>query len=368
MEFTIDKAILQKELGVVTPVIERKNGPMPILKHLRIEANQAGKIRITGSDGDTTLLTEAEARIIKGGACLIPAISFNNLTRQLPAGSINIKAEANDRVKISIEDITARLAGVPVDSFPQTPKTETAGTELPADVLKTMIDATIFSVTTDESRFQLAGAKFIVDTKSAQMISTDGHRLSFIKNIEVGSKQKLSVLIPRKSLSELSKMAGAHDGNVTVQVDENHAIFRFGERTLITRLLAGQFPNYKTAIPQDHERAATMSGAELAESLRRMSVLATDIHHKVVFGLSPNSLTLASTEGELGEAVEKRKISYEGNEFKIGFNANYLSDFLNATAGAELTLQLKGSQAQAVFIPNMGPQWDCRFVLCPVRV
>jgi DNA polymerase III subunit beta len=368
MEFELDKNTLQRELGLINPVIERKKSALPVLKYLRVETGGQNSILITGSDGDITLMSEVEATVKKEGSALIPCNSFYNLTRQLPSGIVQVKSEANSRVRISIESIHARLAGESVDSFPQTPQFDETNAEMPADVLKTMIEATIFAITQEESRYTLSGAKLIMERTSATMVTTDGHRLALIKNKNVGSKEKVSILIPRKALGELAKLAAAHEGSVAFKVDENHAFFKMGSRSLITRLLAGQFPNYRAAVPTTNDRVVTMSGAELSESINRMSVVATDMHHKVVFNLAQDSLTLEANAGEVGDATERRKVIYAGDQLKIGFNAEYLRAFLDFVGGADLMVQLRDSSAQAVFIPNLGESWECKMVLCPVRI
>jgi len=366
MEFNIDKTVLQKELGFVQAVAEKK-GSTPVLKNVLLRATAPNKLQITGTDKATTLITEIEADVVTEGSALVIADKLFQLTRQLPAGVVNVQRESNDRVRFTLEEIVCRLSGAPVDSFPEIPKPQVPAIEIDGEVMRTMIEFVIFAKTNEESRFDLSSIKMVVDKSAAMLVGTNGHRLSVIKNTSVTSKEKVAVLVPGKALGELAKLAAAHEGSVGLKADDNHAYFTVGHRTLITALTNGQFPDFRQVLPQDNGNILKINGATLLESVNRVGLLATDQHHRISFRIGDGTLTVSANAGEIGDARERLKAEYTGTPLEVGFNVCYLQDYLAVVGGAELTIKLKDETTQVEFCPALPESYQARYVLCPVR-
>lgn len=369
MEFNVSTATLGKELAYVQGLAERKatKTATPVLRNLKLEAGEPGTLRIIGSDRTTTLITVFEADVVKPGAALVNAETFFKLSKRLPEGTVNVQHEKNDRVRFRLEEITCRLVGDPVDSYPAVPVPQTPSIEINAEVLRTMIQLVLFARTEEESRFDLSCIKLIIDSKAALMVGSNGHRLSIIKNSTIKTKDKVSTLVPGRAFHELAKLAASHEGTVGMKTDENHAYFTVGHRTLITNLTAGQFPNFKQAIPQGNDKVLRVNGAALLESIDRVGLVATDEHHRVVFALKGDRLDISANAGSEGDAHERLKVEYEGEAVEIGFNAHYLKDYLAVVGGADLTVRLKDDTTQAEFSPNLGEDYEAKYILCPVR-
>src|SRR5207253_5417692 len=182
-----------------------------------------------------------------------------------------------------------------------------------------------------EGRYTLSGAKFELDKKGVKMVTTDGHRLAYVSTKD-GLKDvdgELDVLIPRKTLAELTKLTSDFDGDISLGSDENHVYFQIGSRLLISRLLTGQFPNYEMVMPKNNDRMAVFDTLSLNQAIRRVALMADDRSHAIRFHLSQEQLLISSLNAEEGLASEALGTDFDGEDTEIGFNAQYLQDFLN---------------------------------------
>ncbi|HEY9402846.1 MAG TPA: DNA polymerase III subunit beta, partial [Pyrinomonadaceae bacterium] len=208
MEFSISKNALQKELGFVQGIVEKKN-TIPVLSNILIESVGENTIRLIGTDLDATLRCETEADIKTSGSMCVSARKLFDIARVLPDAPVNFRKDENNWASVKCERSTFRVAGVERDTFPEIPNFRASSIKLPASVFKTFIDRTIFAITLEESRYTLSGAKFILDKTGGRMITTDGHRLAYIERKDLGEnvgKEGLDALIPRKTLGELTKL------------------------------------------------------------------------------------------------------------------------------------------------------------------
>src|SRR5215510_13946230 len=201
MQFVIGRNVLQKELAFVQGIVERKN-TIPVLANILIESAGEDSIRISGTDLDVTIRCDADADEVKNpGAICVPARKLFDIARLLPDAPVSFKREDNDWVTVKCDRARFKMVGVARDAFPEVPSFKSAPTKIPAEILKTFIDRTIFAITQEESRYTLSGAKFILDKSGAKMVTTDGHRLAYVEKKNVtknGSEQSIDTLIPRK--------------------------------------------------------------------------------------------------------------------------------------------------------------------------
>ncbi|MEJ7709727.1 MAG: DNA polymerase III subunit beta [Pyrinomonadaceae bacterium] len=370
MEFKISKSALLKELGFVQGIVERKN-TIPVLSNLLIESVGNNAVRLVGTDLDVTLRCEVEAEMVTPGSMCVQARKVFEISRLLPDAPVLFRKEANDWATIECERSNFRVAGVPRESFPEIPKFETTQINLPAESFKTFIDRTIFAITQEESRYTLSGAKFILNSTGARMVTTDGHRLAFIESKDVGQaalKSGVDVLIPRKTLAEIAKLTTGYEGEINFGADENHVYFGIGPRLLVSRLLSGQFPNYEMVMPKDNKHSVVFDSGALVQAIRRVAVMADDRSRAIRFHLTASRLDISSQTAEEGEARESLIADYAGDEIDIGFNAQYLQDFLNVLGGGGVRFEFKDSNSQAQLRPVEGGEYDYRYVIMPMRL
>lgn len=380
MEFTIEKSDLLKELNLVQGVVEKKN-TIPILSNILIESAGKDRVSILGTDLDVSLRTGAVATVAEEGAMVVSARKLFDIVRSLPDAPIHFTQAANDWVTIECERSKFKVVGQAREHFPAVPEWAAAQYVLPSDVLRTLINRTIFAITQEESRYTLNGAFFRLLGPDVRMVATDGHRLAYVERsgVQTGTNgngdekaaaggEEVKALIPKKTLSELLRLSADHDDLVEFAKDENHLFFRFGGRVLVSRMLSGQFPNYELVMPKDNDRAVQVEGPTFQSAIRRVALMADERSHAIKFVFGGEKLDITSQSSEVGEAKETLQTDYAGPDVSIGFNAQYLTDFLNVAGDGQVSFEFKDGQSQAQLRPGAGDDYDYRYVIMPMRL
>jgi len=370
MQFVVSKQDLQRELGFVQGVVEKKN-TIPVLSNILIENMGDHTIRLTGTDLEATIRCEMEADVSTEGSICVQARKLFEIARLLPDAPVTFKKEANDWVTVTCDKTKFKMVGVNKDAFPEVPSNKSAPTMISAAVIKTFIDRTIFAITQEESRYTLSGAKLIMDADGAKMVTTDGHRLAYIERkgtAKNGAGEAIDTLIPRKTLAELTKIAAGHEGDINIWMDANHIFFEVGKRLLISRMLYGQFPNYDMVMPKTNDKKVEFDSVLLNQSIRRVALMADERSRSIRFHLEPTQLVISSQNAEEGEASETVQTDYSGEETDIGFNAQYLQDFLNVIGEGKVAFEFKDGNSQAQLRPAEGGEYDYKYVVMPMRI
>ncbi|MFN2533484.1 MAG: DNA polymerase III subunit beta, partial [Pyrinomonadaceae bacterium] len=242
--------------------------------------------------------------------------------------------------------------------------------KLPAPVLRMLIERTIFAITQEESRYTLSGAKFIMDDTGAKMVTTDGHRLAYVerKGVSKDGSDAIDTLIPRKTLAELTKLTAGFEGEISLGLDNNHIFFEVGPRLLVSRMLYGQFPNYDMVMPKNNDKSVQFDCGLLNSAVRRVALMSDERSHAIRFHLEPNQLVISSQNAEEGEASETIQADYSGEETDIGFNAQYLLEFLNVIGDGAVAFEFKDGNSQAQLRPAEGGDYDYKYVVMPMRL
>jgi DNA polymerase-3 subunit beta len=371
MQFVVSRQNLQKELSFVQGIVEKKN-TIPVLSNILIESVGESSIRITGTDLDVTIRCDMDAEeITTPGSICVQARKLFEIARLLPDAPVSFRKEENDWVTVRCDRTKFKMVGVARDAFPEVPTFKSAPTKIPASILKTFIDRTIFAITQEESRYTLSGAKFVLDKDGARMVTTDGHRLAFCERKNVarnGSTEPIDTLIPRKTLSELTKLTAGFDEEISLGMDENHIYFEVGPRLLISRMLYGQFPNYEMVMPKGNDKSVEFDGTLLNQAIRRVALMSDERSHAIRFHLEPNQLVISSQNAEEGEADETVQTDYMGEQHDIGFNAHYLQDFLNVIGDGKVSFEFKDGNSQAQLRPTENGDYDYKYVIMPMRL
>lgn len=370
MEFSISKNALQKELGFVQGVVEKKN-TIPVLSNILIESIGENSISITGTDLDVTIRCQTEAQVRTPGSMCVQARKLFDIARLLPEAPVEFRGEDNNWATVKCERSNFRIAGVARESYPEVPSFQSTPVKLSAEIFKTFIDRTIFAITLEESRYTLSGAKFILNKSGARMVTTDGHRLAYIERQDLGKSARgdgIDALIPRKTLAELTKLTTSYEGEISLGADANHIYFEVGPRHLVSRMLAGQFPNYEMVMPKTNDKSITMDCTLLNQAVRRVALMADDRSRAVRFHIGPGVLQISSQTAEEGEARESLQVEYAGDETQIGFNAQYLQDFLGIVGNGQVALEFKDSNSQTQLRPMAEDDYDYRYVVMPMRL
>jgi len=371
MEFSVSKAHFLKELNLTQGVVEKKT-TIPILSNLLMEA-EGSNLRISATDLDLGVRCGCPANVKEEGAGTVPAKRFLEIVRSLPEAEIRLKVLENHWVQVTCGRASFKLVGMAKDNFPVLPVVPKELVSLPGSVCTTMMQRTIFAISGEESRYTLNGALLLLKPDSVTMVATDGHRLALIEqDVQVeGLKNELRVLIPKKAMGELLRMLSEGEEGVVVQLskDEGHLFFSLGERVLISRMLTGQFPNYEAVLPRENNRVVELNTDSIARAIHRVALLADERSRAVRIQLDKDRLEIFSSSGEYGEAQETLDAAYQGEPLQIGFNYQYLLDFLNVVGdSAKVRLELKDEQTAGQLRPAEQGTYRYRYVVMPMRI
>ena len=339
LEITVSRAELLRELTAAQSVVERKT-TIPILSNFLFEASndaEGGRLTITATDLDQSLKTSCAAKVKKTGACTVPARKLYDYLRLLPEGDLSIKLMDNHWVQIRAGRSNTKMVGMARANFPQVAEFPTTGaTKIAVTSLKNMVSKTIFAISNEESRYTLNGALLVLKAESMAMVATDGHRLAHVEKLGEtidGITGEKKTLIPRKALSELSGLLGTTDAEtMEFADDESTLFFKVGERVLTSRKLTGQFPNYEAVLPRDNNKFVIVRSDDLMGCIQRVAQFADERSGAIKIRLEQNELKLSSQSTDAGESEDTIETPYNYDPLVVGFNSQYLIDFLRRLA------------------------------------
>ena len=371
MEITVSKFELLRELTATQGVVERKT-TIPILSNYLFEAS-ADKLSLTATDLDLSLRTSCNAKVKKEGSCTIPARKLYDYVKLLPDADITIRLLENHWVSIRCGRSNTKMVGMARSNFPSLPVFPVAGVvKIPAQVLRAMIAKTGFAIASEESRYTLNGALMVLKPESITMVATDGHRLAHIERSGEkfdGVSGEMKTLVPKKAMDELKTLLDATDAeSMDFAKDESTLFFQVGPRLLTSRQLTGQFPNYEAVLPKEISKSVTVQGADLGAAISRVAQFADERSHAVRLKLEKGELKLSASSTETGESEDSIEIAYNGDPLTIGFNAQYLIEFIKASGAGEVKLELKDAQSAGQFRPAEGEDYKYRYIVMPMRI
>ena len=367
MEIIVQKNDLVRELHLVQGIVERKNS-IPILSNVLAEA-KGSEVRISATDLEVSLRCGCPAKVVTEGSITLAAKKLYEITRSLPESEVRIRVLPDSWAAIDCEKVSFKMAGLPKEDFPALPEARPrGGVEIAGEVLRDLIARTSFAITAEDARYYLAGALLLLDKEGAGMVATDGHRLSYAhRKLPLKMSEPHRVLVPRKAIHELARLLETED-SATFQQVENHLVFTAGGRTLASKTVEAQFPAFEKVIAVVGDKTVVLGREVLATAIRRVSLLSSERSRAVKLSLEAGKLDLQASSPDLGEARESVPAEYKGPAVEIGFNAQYLLDFLGAAATEEVAVELKDHESQGVFRPRGGTDVDYRYVVMPMRL
>jgi DNA polymerase III subunit beta len=370
MEFSADTKSLAEALEQIQGAVDKKS-TIPILSHALVEASETG-LRLAATDLELGIRVFCPAPVRAPGNGAIPARRLLDIVRSLPDGEVRVRALENHWVQIGSGRSTFKLAAMAKDNFPALPDVPQALAEVSGGILGGLIDRTAFAMSSEESRYTLNGALLVLRPAKAEMVATDGSRLSLaVSETEVvGLKSEERMLVPRRALGAVRRLAEARESDTPIRIarDGSHLFFSAGDSIVITRLLSGQFPNYEAVLPQSNSIVLTLDAAGLREALSRVSLLAPEQNHGVCLALESGQLTLSTTAGDAGEAVESMDAAYSGEPLRVAFNCRFLLDFLGVMKSGQIEIALKDNQSATDLRPADLDQYRWRYVVMPMRL
>lgn len=369
MEFSVNRNALLSELNLVQGVIEKKS-TIPILSNILLETG-INCLGITATDLDVSICCGCPADVHVEGTTTVAARRLFDIIRLLPEESeIHCSLLENDWMRLKCGTSEYKVVGLPRENFPSIPQAAVSAVSIPGSALRAMIQRTVFSITTeDESRYSLNGALLVLSPSLIRMVATDGHRLAMVsKRVEgLEPDREIRALIPRKTVLEIQRLVGEQELSVDFCRDENHLFFAVGGKRLVSRMLAGQFPNYEMVVPKDNDKRAVIGTRVLADAIRRAAIMSDEKLRAIRILFSRGSAEITASSAEAGEALESIPIEYQSSDVQIGFNPQYLLEFLNVCGSESVVVDVRDSETQGLFSPADGADLEYRYVVMPMK-
>ncbi len=369
MEISVSKSDLVRELGLTQGVVEKKT-TIPILSNILMETD-GDQVWLTATDLELGIRCACPAKIKKEGAGTIPARRLLDYVRLLPDADVQIKIQDNHWASLVCGRSRTRIAGMSRESFPELPQMPDLLARLPLSTVAQMIQRTIFAISAEESRFTLNGALLLLKSDGLVMVATDGHRLSMIERklqLEVDGTYK--ALLPKKAMLEVLKLSSdGADKEVEFAGNDNHLFFHLDKRLLLSRKLTGNFPDYERVLPKEHPHVVTVGRDDLRSALERVSQFSDERSRAVRLQILNGELKVHSSISETGESEESIPIEFGGPETEIGFNAQYLLDFLKSVDESEVEFRFKDGNSAGELRPKSASEdMNYRYVVMPMRI
>jgi DNA polymerase III subunit beta len=368
MEIKAKRDDLLATLYWTQSIVERRN-TMPILANVLLEASK-NSVRVTATDLEVGVRGEFDGDVAKEGTVTVNAKKIYEIIREVPNEQVQLKRLENDWVEIRSGKSVFKIVGMDSKEFPQFPKFDSKSlSSMPASTIHEMIERTIFSVSTDETRYSLNGV-FIEEAEGGKirMVATDGHRLAFEERTVGSLELPKGVILPRKGLAELKKLLeSGTEGVVSLGFKENMGLVIKEKIELFMRLIDGDFPDYTKVIPKGNPNIAKLEHDEFLQALRRVSILSSERYKGIRMEFSDDKVFISANNPDLGEAVEEIEAEYKGKALSIGFNARYLLDVLGILGGdGEISIELKDELSPSVI--RKGGVDSYLYVLMPMRL
>lgn len=367
MKLAIAKDQLMAGLQAVQNIVGSRT-TLPVLSNVLLRAHD-GKLELTATDMDVTLSCAVAAEVSAEGDVTLPVKKLFGIVRELSPGDIELETDEKNVAVLRSGASFFKVHGLGADEFP--PVAPFAGKTrlmVPQEKLKAMLKRTSFAVSTDETRYVLNGIFCSLRDQKLTMVATDGRRLALTDEEVELSGDNVDVIIPTKAINELNRLLTG-SGEVDIQVKENQAAFTIKDEKsftvlLITRLVEGNYPNYRQVIPADPKERVAFVREELLQSLRRVELMTSEKSNSVKLSFTKNNLSITANTPEIGEARESMAINYSGREFSIAFNPIYMMDPLKALDQDEVFLEITDELSPGLLKIN-GP---FLYVIMPMRM
>jgi DNA polymerase-3 subunit beta len=361
MKIDVSKDELVAKLGIVSRAVSTR-GTVQVLSGVLLAAD-AGTLTVAATDMELSLRTTLEAQVDGEGAVVIPGKPLVDLARLLPDTEVTIEYRPEEgTVQIVSGAYSSRLNVFNAEDFPRLPAVDAQLHAIERDALLETIDRVARSASRDESRPVLTGILVRFEQGKLVMVATDSYRLSVKETELTDAAPELEAIIPARALTELSRLAGGD--TIDLGVHENHVVFGTGDAWLTTRRIDGQFPNYRQLLPESFEVELTLPKLELADVVRRASVLALR-NSPLRLRLAEGELTVSAQTQDVGETHETMPAAYTGEEFLIGFNAEFLRDGVDSIQGEDVRLKLINPLRPAILEDAAA---DFTYLIMPIRL
>lgn len=351
MKFKIDKETLLNGIQTVQCVITAKS-TLPILSNILIEAQQ-DHLRLIATDLDVGISCVIPVDTQETGAITVPAKRFSDIIKELPMDTVVITTKKNNLVLIETELCQFKIMGLPKDEFPKLPEFQNKeAVKIKQGVLRQMLGLTSFAVSYDESRYILNGILFKINKNLLSCVSTDGKRLAIIeKQLSQPIEKEINIIIPIKTIHELSRNLKDEE-ELSLVLGDNQVFFDLGNVAIISRLIEGEFPDFKQVIPPVSSNKMRIDRNLFLLAVKRAALLSTPDYQAVKLEVFKNKLVVSKSTPDVGESTEEVAVEYQGKETVVGFNPGYIIDVLKNLTDEVVEFELSDAEKPGVIRSN----------------
>ncbi len=364
MKFICKQSLLNEAVNNVSRAVPVKS-PVSSLEGIKMYLD-GNVLELTGYDLELGIQTKIEVNSEDHGEFTVNAKLFSEIIRKMPSETIEIEIDEKLKTTIKCESAEYNILALPADDYPSMPDCDRSDSlQIPQGILKNMIGQTIFAVSVTDNKPILTGELFDIENGIFNLVAIDGFRLA-VRTEMTSTEDRYHFVIKSKALSEVSKLLKDEDRPVTIYVSRKHAVFEIDGYMVISRLLEGEFHNYKGSIPQKHSTEIIINTREFISSLERCSLLIvekTKAPVKCTFGDGQAKINCSTSLGKLSEVIPA---DISGNKVEIGFNCKYLLDALKAAESDKVRFLLNGGLSPMKIVPIEGDSYT--FLVLPVRL
>jgi DNA polymerase-3 subunit beta len=375
MEFLCEKDILMGGVSVVERIVSSKS-TLPIIGNVLVEAKKGG-IKVSANNLELGIEIFLEANVVKEGSILIPAKTLAAMVSRLPKGNIDFKVSEKGIIKVSYDQSHFSIHGLPTDEFPVLPKIkEERVITVGSGQFLGMIKKTIFAVSTSEDKYVLNGVLLEIgrsgvsgDNSNIRLVATDGYRLAKVgERVKDVPNVEAKIIIPSKALVELGKILSAaeEEEEISISIGKDQIAFSLKNTFLVSRLIQGQFPDYKQVIPRTTSTKLTVPTQALLDASERAAVIAGSSANVIKFELKADKLHILATAPEVGSVDETIDVEVKGaDKTQVAFNVRLITDVLKVIDQPKLMVEISGPLSPGVFRPVDG--LDYIYIVMPIR-
>jgi DNA polymerase-3 subunit beta len=366
MKLIIGRDALAEPLHAVANVVEKRQ-TLPILANVLVNAVD-NAVTFTATDMEVEIQVRIDHKAQSKGGVTLPARKLVDICRALPPDATIELETSGDKVSIKSGRSRFSLMTMASDEFPSLGDIEgKVAFQVPATELRELIEQTQFAMAHQDVRYYLNGMLLEVHKDSLKAVATDGHRLAMCeKRMKFDIAETVQIVIPRKGVTELAKILGDSENEVSVAVNDNHIQVTTTDKRFISKLIDGRFPDYERVLPQNTSKVVEADRETLRQGLARTSILSNEKFRGVRLSLSTDQLRALAHNPEQEEAEEEMEVSYDGPELEIGFNVSYLLDVLNVIKNDSVNLHLSDANSSCL-IQGKGDEYG-RYVVMPMRL
>ena len=363
MKFSVTKEKLLECLQQVQNVVSTRT-TLPILSNVLLQTN-GSEVRLTTTDLDVGVRGSFEAQVEKEGATTLPARRLFNIIRELPSSEIQFDVDGKNAASIRSGQSFFKILGLPEEEFPPLPKFDDSKVvTIRQKDLRDGLRKTSYAISTDETRYVLNGVLFSFKDNKLTLVATDGRRLAMVDiDLEFPRSHEGDIIVPTKAVTELHRLL-TDEGDLRVSVGSGQIAFDLEKALLVSKLIEGNYPNYRQVIPGEMKERVTLERETFLNSLRRVSLLASDKSNSIKLNFAKNNIDITANTPEVGEAKESLAVAYKGREFSIAFNPEFLMAPLRNLTEDEIFLDLIDEMSPGV----IKIQSPFLYVLMPMRI